>query len=38
MQYLQKLGKALQFPIVVLPISALLLRLGAWIMPQSIQS
>lgn len=28
MQYLQKLGKALQFPIVVLPIAALLLRLG----------
>ncbi|WHQ36608.1 PTS transporter subunit EIIC [Spiroplasma sp. SV19] len=28
MQYLQKLGKALQFPIVVLPVAALLLRLG----------
>ncbi|AHF61530.1 hypothetical protein P344_06920 [Spiroplasma mirum ATCC 29335] len=38
MQYLQKLGKALQFPIVVLPIAALMLRIGGIMTDSSINS
>ncbi|AGM25056.1 PTS transporter subunit EIIC [Spiroplasma chrysopicola] len=38
MQYLQKLGKALQFPIVVLPVAALLVRIGVLMTDSSLNS